>query len=193
MMTEREKRVITLFSKYGALSKKELAEKEGMSWATAVKLVSRFEHEKILQCVGTEAQPETTGKNPLLYELSDKNPLAIGIDVAYSTTHLILTNLKKSILKQHTCETPQNPSFDDLQAFLEDQCLKFSGKHLSEDDVLKGIGVGIPLWLAKEGYTPFESLQTSLEAHFHTRVRIENNVRSYTMYKKLGREGIFPG
>ncbi len=186
LLTEREKRVITIFSRYGALSKKGLAEKEEMSWATAVKLVSRLENMGIVQCIGAGPQPETTGKNPLLYDLSDRNPLVIGIDVAYSTTHLILTNLKKTVLAQQTSKTPQKPSLSELQHFLVEQCLKFIHQNLSGNDSLKGVGIGIPLWLAKGEPTPFALLQKALETHCRTRVRIENNVRNYTMYKKWG-------
>ncbi|MDY0093841.1 MAG: hypothetical protein RBT80_14200 [Candidatus Vecturithrix sp.] len=57
-MTEREKQTITLLSHYGALSKKELVEREGISWATAVKLVSNLESAWIPTCVGSESQLE---------------------------------------------------------------------------------------------------------------------------------------
>ena len=183
-MTEREKRIITLFSKYGALSKKELAEREGISWATAVKQISRLEQAGVLQCVGSDSQPETTGKNPLLYDLADRHPLAIGIDVSYSTTTIILTNLKKTILQQETYTTIKNPTLSQLQDFLITICLDFAQKHLAEEDALEGIGVGIPLWLVPDSHPIIPPLHKALAAALHTEVRIENNVRSYTLYKK---------
>lgn len=183
-MTEREKRIITLFSKYSALSKKELAEREGFSWATAVKQISRLQQAGILQCVGSDAQPEITGKNPLLYDLADRLPLAIGIDVSYATTSIILTNLKKTILHQETYPTIKNPTLSQLQDFLITICLDFAQQHLTEEDALEGIGIGIPLWLVSGNHLIISSLRKSLAAALHTDVEIENNVRSYTLYKK---------
>lgn len=47
-----------------------------------------------------------------------------------------------------------------------------------------GCGVGVPLWLTSDpdGILPY--LTRELEKELRTRVRIENNVRSYSMYKK---------
>ena len=183
-MTEREKRIITLLSKYGALSKKELVEREEMSWATAVKIVSRLEKAGILRCAGTDDQPETTGKNPLLYDLSERTPLAIGIDVSYSTTNIILTNLRKDILEKHSCQTPKDPTVAQLRKFLVDTCLQFVKNTLTDQDHLEGVGIGIPLWLVQEENIIFPTFHKTLETQLHTKIQIENNVRSYTMYKK---------
>ncbi len=129
-MTEREKQTITLVSHYGALSKKELAEREGISWATAVKLVSNLESDGIPTCVGSESQPEVTGKNPLLYDLSDQHPLAIGMAVSSSTTTIILTNLKNALVHQATHPTIKNPTLSQLQDFFITTCLDFAQKSL---------------------------------------------------------------
>jgi predicted NBD/HSP70 family sugar kinase len=184
-MTENEKRILTLLSKEGSLSKKELAQKGGMGWATVVKMVSRLEEAGIIHCVGTDSQPETSGKNPAVYELTGEKPLAIGIDVSYSETNIILTNLKNTILEQYTCKTPQLPDEPQLKEFLVSRYSEFTAHVLPKRDCLAGIGIGIPRWLVKNGVKTFSSLAAELEIQLQTQVRIEEcTARNYAMFKK---------
>lgn len=184
-MTEREKRTITLFSQHGALSKKELAEREGISWATAVKLVSNLESVGILASVGSEPQPEVTGKNPLLYDLSDRHPLAIGMDVSPSMTTIILTNLKNALIHQATRPTIKNPTFSQLQDFFITTCLDFAQKYLRDEDTLEGIGISLSPGLIQGSQPPMlPRLCKALVTGLHTQVQIESSVRCYTLYQK---------
>ncbi len=155
-----------------------------MSWATAVKLVARLEKEGILHSTGIDKQPETTGKNPVLYDLAERNPLAIGIDVTFARTHLILTNIKNTIIAQQSRQTPKQPTAEQLGKFLADCCLTFTQQYLTDEDRLDGVGVGIPIWLVEGDQPPFFSLRKGLEERLQTKVRVENNVRNYTMYAK---------
>ena len=182
-MTENEKRILTVLSKQGPLSKREISEQGRMGWATVVKMLDRLEEAGTIECVGAGVQAETSGKNPLLYALVDRQPLAVGIDVSYSTTHIILSNLKHDILAQQDCPTPQTSNIDELQAFLVHCCSQFLERVLGTQERLVGIGVGFPLWLL-QGQESFVVLQQRLEQHFQCPVLIENNIRSYTMYKK---------
>ncbi|PID57353.1 hypothetical protein CSB45_07460 [candidate division KSB3 bacterium] len=183
-MKVREKRIITLLSRYGALSKKELAERESISWATAVKSVARLEKEGIIQSIGVNAQPGTTGKNPIVYDLAERHPLAIGIDVTAAQTRLVMTNLKHTIVAQQMRQTPKHPNAEQLVEFLAECSLIFAQQHLSEEERLQGIGIGLPVWLTSGAHTPFFSLAKTLESRLQTAVRIENNIRAYTMYVK---------
>ncbi|GAK60522.1 ROK family protein [Candidatus Vecturithrix granuli] len=184
-MTEREKRTITLFSQYGALSKKELAEREGVSWATAVKQVTNLENAGILTCIGSELQPEVTGKNPLLYDLSDRHPLAIGLDLSSSTTTILLTNLKNTILHQANRPTIKHPTLSQLQNFVITTCLDFAHQYLTDEDMLQGIGISLPPGLVQDDqHTMLPHLRKALGTALHTQVQIESNVRCYTLYQK---------
>lgn len=183
-MTENEKRIVTLLSKQGPLSKKELSEQGQISWATVVKIISRFEQSGILHHVGTDAQPETTGKDPLVYALSDRNPIAVGIDVSYAMTHIILTNLKHNILAQDTYETPTNPDKTQFRTFLATIFSQFAEKVLSPGDSLAGVGIGIPRWLVTHTTNIFSELSEELTDQLQTNVCVENCIRSYTLYQK---------
>ena len=182
-MTENEKRILTVLSKQGPLSKREIAKRGGMGWATVVKMLDRLEESGIVECAGTGVQAETSGKNPLLYTLADRQPLAVGIDVSYSTTHVILSNLKHDILAEQECQTPQTSDITELQEFLISCCSQFLDQALQPQEKIAGIGVGFPLWLL-QGQEAFAALQQRLEQNFRCTVQIENNIRSYTMYKK---------
>lgn len=98
-MTEREKQTITLVSHYGALSKKELAEREGISWATAVKLVSNLESDGIPTCVGSESQLEKHDPAPC-GPSSDQKPDAFPITGLF---HHDLFRFCATILNRQGC------------------------------------------------------------------------------------------
>ncbi len=184
-MTENEKRILTLLSKEGPLSKKELAQKGEMGWATVVKMVTRLEEAGILHCVGIDSQPVISGKDPAVYDLTGEKPLAIGIDVSYSVTNIILTNLKNTVLGQYTCKTPQLPDTLQLKEFLVSKYSEFTEHALPKRDCLAGVGIGIPRWLVKNGVKTFSSLASELEVQLQTQVRIEEcTARNYAMYKK---------
>ncbi len=183
-MTENEKRILTLLCREGPLTKRELAEKGEMGWSTAVKFVMRLEQEGILCCAGTGKQPEISGNNPLLYALADRKPLAIGIDVSYSTTHIILTNLKNKILAQETYATPQNPDKNQCRDFLADAYFQFAAHVLSEQDTLEGIGISMPRWLVTHTTNIFAELTEELTNQLQIRVCVENCIWSYTRYQK---------
>lgn len=182
-MTENEKRILTVLSQHGPLSKKALVEHGSMAWATVVKMLDRLEDAGLVECVGTGSQPETSGKNPLLYGLPERHPLALGIDVSYSTTNLILTNLRHDILARQTCPTPATSDAAIFQEFLIACCMTFLERAVAPQERIVGIGLGCPLWLL-HGQDGMNCVRQGLEQHFQIPVRIDNNVRSYAMYKK---------
>lgn len=183
-MTENERRILTLLSKHGPLSKRELAAQGPMGWATVVKMVERLEQAGMLECVGTDARPETSGKNPLLYDLVERNPLALGIDVSYSTTTVILSNLKNVVLEQQAYPTPPHLRPPRLCEFLAETFTRFIKERAVPRECLNGVGIGVPLWTTRCDDGTFAYPDASLAEKLQTAVRIENNVRSYVMYKK---------
>ncbi len=184
-MTENEKRVVTLLSQRGPLSKKDISKQGKMSWATVVKIVARFEQEGIVHAVGVGEQPETTGKNPLVYELTGKTPFAIGIDVSYSVTHILLTNLKHEVVGYQQYNTPAHPDPLQLQEFILSSYRHFLDHVFFEQTALAGIGIGLPRSLIGDGDGDFSTLAGDLERQLHIPVRIEEGTaRNYTMYKK---------
>lgn len=184
-MTENEKRILTLLSKQGSLSKRELARQGGMGWATVVKMVTRLEEEGLVHCAGKNPPTVNSIKSSAVYELTGKTPLAIGIDVAYSITNVVLTNLQHDVVAQFTCETPRNPDTYQLKAFLVSIYTHFLERFLPHTEHLVGVGIGIPRWLVTKGVKTFSSLVEELEIDLQTTVRIEEcTARNYTMYKK---------
>ena len=184
MLTEREKRILTLLARYGALAKKELAQKEGVSWATVVKLMTRLEKAGLVQAVGLSAQPEITGKNPILYDLAAQAPLAIGIDLTPQVSRLALVNLKNMVLKAETYSAAPHSNLTQLQNFIGVCGLDFIKSYLPHDAKLAGLGIGMPAaWLPVE---PLQRtrLQSALAVKFQTPVRFETPARNYAIYQK---------
>lgn len=184
-MTENEKRILTFLSKKGPLSKKALAGKGKMGWATVVKMITRLEEEGIVHCVGTDSQPIISGKNPAIYDLTNEKPLAVGVDVSYSETNIVLTNLRQTIVEQHTWKTPENPNKRTLKEFLVSICSQTVKNMGAKQRSLTGIGIGVPRWLITGGTTTFSALAKELSAELQTPVRLEEcTARNYAMYKK---------
>jgi len=185
-MTDREKRILTLLSKYGALSKRQLAEKERVSWGTIFKGVTRLEASGFIRNIGIDTQPETTGKDPQLYDLAERFPLAIGIEVSSSAATMVLTNLKKTMLHQETFPMPEAPTLTELQRFLSESCARFLDSALLVGEQLSGVGIGLPLWLMR-GKTPVAPrLIKGLEKTLRVPVQIETPARCCALFQKWG-------
>jgi glucokinase len=162
-----------------------LAKKGRRGWATVVKMVTRLEEAGLLHCVGKTPPAVNSIKSPAVYDLTGQTPLAIGIDVAYSTTTIILTNLRHTVLQEQRCETPVKPDAGQLQEFLLSTYARFTKKYVEQADAVAGIGIGVPRWLVKDGRKAFASLAEELETQLGLPVRIEEcTARNYAMYKK---------
>jgi predicted NBD/HSP70 family sugar kinase len=183
-MIENEKRIITLLARRGPLSKKSLSRMGRMGWATVVKIVNRLGEAGILARAGTAPKTGGLGKNAYVFDLSPRLPLALGIDIEYSYTHLVLANLKNEILSQHSIKTPRKPDMKQLEDFIVHTASAFMRSSVQQSDYVHGIGIGLPLWLATERQVPFFEMKSRLSRKLHMEVRVENNVRAYTMYKK---------
>jgi predicted NBD/HSP70 family sugar kinase len=183
-MTENERVILTLVSREGPLSKREMAEKGGMSWATAVKMVGRLVEAGILVQGGTSPRPSAGRKNAYVYDLAEANPLAIGIDVEYYTTTVLLSDLRNRVLVQETTATPHHPTDRGLIAFLQHTAESFVRRRLPPGGVLAGIGIGIPHWLVRFRVENFEEFGCTLSRTLGVPAVVENTVRNYTIYKK---------
>ena len=93
--------------------------------------------------------------------------------------------MKNTILHQATRPTIKNSTLSQLQDFLITTCLDFAQQYLTDEDTLEGIGISLPPVLVQNNQqTMLPHLRKALEAALHTPVRIENNVRSYTLCQK---------
>lgn len=184
MISNREKRILTLLSKYGALSKRQLAEKEQVSWATIVKLIVRLEHAGFVTNIGSDAQPDTTGKDPQLYDLAERRPLAIGIDISSAGVTMMLTNLKKAILHQETFPASEKPTIVELQRVLTERCARFLDHALLADEQIHGIGIGLPLSFARGKAPVAPRLIKGLEKALGVSVQIETPARCGALFQK---------
>ena len=183
-MTDRERRILTLLSKYGALSKRQLAEKEQVSWATIVKLVTRLETAGVINNIGIDAHPEITGKDPQLYDLAERRPLAIGIDISSAGVTMLLTNLKKTILHQETFPAPEKPTIAELQRVLTERCARFLEHALLAGEQVCGIGIGLPLSFARGKAPIAPRLSKGLEKALRVPVQIETPARCGALFQK---------
>lgn len=183
-MSENEKKILSVLYRFGPLTKKELSLKGQMGWATVVKMVTRLEEKGYITLIGTRDQPNVSGKGPSVYDLADSNPLAIGIDVSYSSTNIVLTNLKNSIIFHKNIPNPPFKKKDDLVEFLSYAYQSFCEESKVERSVLRGVGVVIPLWLIKHEHDIYTSFIEILKTQYQIDVRIQNHARSYAIYKK---------
>jgi len=186
-VTENERRILALIAEEGPLSKGDLAARGHMGWATVVKYVNRLEAAGVLQKAGTAPRTNGLGKNSYLFDLSSAAPAFVGIDVEYSTTRVALVNLRREILWQTRLPTPQLGSDQELVDFLAGLV---SGPvagptgHAEGASSVVGVGVGLPRWLLPHGKDIFAWIGSELASRCNLPVRVENNIRAYTLYKE---------
>jgi len=184
-MTKNEKKIITLLSKSDPLTKKEITKKCNIGWATAVKMVTRLEKSGIIERAGTVKKLTYSGKNAYVYRLVDDYPQAIGIDVEYRKTTIILHNLRGKVLYSEHRATPIKPGIEDLKSFLLQCIIDFCTHVKVNKENIIGIGIGMPLWILKGRTKDSAEIKTFLERHVNLTVSIENNIHNNAIYEKL--------
>lgn len=188
-MTKNERRILTLLLQHKQLSKTEIAKRGEMSWSTAVKMIDRLLQRGYLQPAGKAINTQKRGKKEQLYIYGPLIPIAIGVDVEYLYSHIVLMSLNNSILAEVQVKTPQNPSIADVVQFLEIEISKFINDYVTNYAIIEGIGIGlpgvvIPGWIKPDINRNRDQLIEHLHALFKKRVVIEINVRSYANYMK---------
>ena len=183
MLIPNEKRILTLLARTGRLSKRDIERLSGLGWATVVKLVSRLEKEGYIQRGGILERPSIGGVKPESYVLSKRHPLAVGIDVEYTTTRIYLTNLMLEELASRQVSTPKLGTLESAVDFLENLYRSFGKETLLPHEAIAGIGVGFPTWLVPSGFDTFGLIEAELRKRLQVSVRVDNNVRAYTSFK----------
>lgn len=185
-MTANERKILTLISRYGPLTKRELCARASISWATAVKMVSRLVSSGFLEFAGLSERKNVQGKDSALYDLSEEHPLAIGMDIEYSTTHLLLTNLKDRLLHTHVCPTPALRDLGDLGQFVVDTIDGFlaATRFDQRRDSITGAGIVLPAFLIQVTSGIFSRLQEDLSGRVPFPVIVDDVVRAYTLNKE---------
>lgn len=189
-MTRNEKQILTILSRLGPQTKSELASKGHMGWATVVKMLDRLVARSIITTLGKAYDRKgKRGVAPLLYDLCRDNPLAVGVDMEYETTTITLTNLKGSNIATEKYKSPINPSLATLQEFLLESLQSFLMDQTVDQSSIAGIGIGIPgleLPSRLANITTYDNsqLRDFLSSRLGLPIRIDVNVRVYTLYEK---------
>lgn len=196
-LTKNERVILTLMRQTKSMSKGEISTLGHMAWATAVKLIQRLEKRGWVSETDTPEKQGKPGRNGHTYRLSSDAPVAVGVDVEYSSTHILLTNLHGDILAEREFPTPQHPTVSSLQAFLEARIGDFIRVFVNNPSALQGIGIGlpgivVPAWIKPDPGENRQQMEQHLREVFHLPVAIEINVRAYTNYMKW-QNTYFPG
>lgn len=182
-MTENERRVVTLLANRGPLTKRHIAQLGDMGWATASKMVTRLEAQGIVVAAGTSPN-HTAGKNAYVYTVSRERPLAVGIDIEYGTTRIVLTNLFDDVLALAARSTPALKNSAEVAEYLAGLTRSFVREHLSSQEDLYGIGIGLPKWLVVTERNIFSAVEEQLIEELEWPVEVDNNIRAYATYKQ---------
>lgn len=188
-LTENQRCVLTLLQKFGPLSKGELADRGNMGWATVVKVVGQLSTAGVVERLGTApGDPNKKGKRAYLYGLTHHTPLAVGIDVEYRTTTMVLTNLHGDIVAQQTTSTVEPTSDAAIREFLY-ECIRGFLKSHAVGPGLCGIGIGVP-GIGFPSRTQLDNLKSMQELsrwlalRLRTNVQVRDNTKSYAVFEQ---------
>jgi predicted NBD/HSP70 family sugar kinase len=178
-MTENERRILSELVKVSPLSKRDITERCGMGWATAVKLMSRLEEQGYILPSGNERQNQA-GKSAMVYSLSPSKPVAIGIDIEYARARLNIRNLARECLYENERVTPAFSSPDDLAGFLDALLQEAVAKAGATGLSLEGAGIGVPSHLFGIEGVPYMKIAEALSSRAGFPVTVDNNIRCFT-------------
>jgi predicted NBD/HSP70 family sugar kinase len=189
-MTESKRTVITLLNRYGPQSKRTLAERGDLGWATIVKVVNQLSEQGIITSLGKDpVKPSGRGRDSLVYGLSRSYPLAIGIDVEYKRTRIVVTNIASEILFQDHFSTTKVRTSEGIKEFFKEIIEVFLNKYKVDKQLVVGAGIGIPgigfsVHSQRQNLKYIKDLECYLENHFSFQVRIETNTKAYAVFEK---------
>jgi predicted NBD/HSP70 family sugar kinase len=191
-MSENERRILALIAEEGPLTKGDLSMKGEMAWATVVKYVNRLQELGVLIRTGTAPREPQLGKNSYLFDLAEDAPKFVGVDIEYRTTRLAIVTLRREVLWQTVFTTEALSTPEEYIEFLGSQVLsrvRESGicetsPSESPFGSIAGIGIGMPRWLLPDGGDVFPFLSEKLTQAYSLPVRVDNNIRAYTLYKE---------
>ena len=181
-MNDNEKRILTILKHRGASTRKEIAEACSISWAATVKLVSRLESQGMIRCLGEGERKTENGKTSFVYDISELQPLTIGIDIEYGYTTVTAQNLRHDLQYSETAATPRSPGPDEVRGFLTREIGKCRKNLAKRKLSAEGIGIGIPGMLMPSEPFLFDRLAEDLSNVCSLPVVADNNIRAYTLY-----------
>jgi predicted NBD/HSP70 family sugar kinase len=178
-MTDNERLIFRELATAPALSKRDITKRCGFGWATAVKLITRLEEQGYVVSSGNARQNQA-GKSATVYTLSASKPAAVGIDVEYSRTRLMIKNLLRQRLFESEQATPAIKSTRGLVSFLERQLHLASRKAKEFGIALEGGGIGVPSHLFGPEGVPYSDIAGTLTKKLGFPVIVDNNVRCFS-------------
>lgn len=183
-MTQNEKKILALILKNGPMSKRIIQKKAKLSWSTVVKMVTRLVDKNLLVEQGIEIKRNVQGKDAVLYDLSTTYPLIMSVDVEYSRTQILLTNLKNKQIGYKKIITPKMETVESICHFLEDAITTFLKENNVFLNTLDGIGICIPLFIIKSPQSEFYNiLEEKLKSKLNILVRTSSPSQAYTYYQ----------
>jgi predicted NBD/HSP70 family sugar kinase len=188
-LSDNKRRVITLLKKSGPLSKGDLAVRGAMGWATAVKVIGQLTEAGIAERLGTvRGDGGRKGKRAYLYGLTRTNPLAVGVDVEYRTTSMVLTNLKGETLARKALPTVNPTSDRAIRSFLHKTIVSFL-KIAGSSDTVCGVGIGIPgigfpSDSRLDNIEKMRDLEVRLSDRLGLPVRVSDNTKAYAVFEQ---------
>jgi predicted NBD/HSP70 family sugar kinase/biotin operon repressor len=182
-MTLNEKKILALILKNGPLSKRAIQQKAKLSWSTVVKMVTRLQEKGLLIENGMEIKKNVQGKDAILYKLSSTYPLILSVDVEYSKTQILLTNLKKENIAFKSQETPSLSDLESVSSYLENIVNVFMDEQDMFLNNLEGIGISIPLFIISNSSEKFyNDLEAALNEKLNVIVKTSSPSQAYAYF-----------
>lgn len=176
--------------RYAPLSRAEIAEKLELTPPTITNIVSDLIKEGVVQELPESdgAISHGVGRKPINIDLVPGSRLALGISLGRELTHYCITDLRGGIRAQGNFELMPD-DYDSMIHQLLEILHTLKGRHMTEWDLLIGIGIAIPGIVnphtgivknhGNERLTwRNQPLGTTISQAVHLPVRVENNVRA---------------
>lgn len=176
--------------RYAPLSRAEIAEKLELTPPTITNIVSDLIKEGVVQELPESdgAISHGVGRKPINIDLVPGSRLALGISLGRELTHYCITDLRGGIRAQGNFELMPD-DYDSMIHQLLEILHTLKGRHMTEWDLLIGIGIAIPGIVnphtgivknhGNERLTWCnQPLGITISQAVHLPVRVENNVRA---------------
>lgn len=189
---ENRKQILLVLKKYGALPRKEIAQRLGLTPAAVTIITNEMLEEGILMETAPRQQMEKqVGRKTIPIEINYDVKYVAGVSIDSENINIGLCNMRGQAVDRLTIALPQQPGTEtDILKIIRDSCMQIFWRNDVHKKNILGMGVGVigPVdaarGISKNTYGILEKnkpVKDTLEKYLNIPVCVDNNVRTLAL------------
>jgi len=180
--------ILRLLNNYGAMSRKDIAQKIGLTAASVTLICTELLKEGIIVELGEAAEEKRAGRKKILVDINRSYRQVLCIAIESDETYISVTDLRGLVICSFSMATDKNIRAEDFLKNIADQCKKMMWENDVHKETMLGAVVTIPGKVDKKGgkslntysiWTMEVPVKDIIETELGVVTVVENNLKAY--------------